>query len=80
MSMIKLAIDFDCPSPVWWEGGGRDLWESVLEGFDNNDVLLDQSIAESWLKAAASLPGWAEGPEHAPHPIRLKEIDEDEEL
>ncbi|MCH7866440.1 MAG: MGMT family protein [Myxococcales bacterium] len=80
MSMIKLAIDFDCPSPSWWDDGGRDLWESILEGFDNNDVLLDKSIAESWLSTAAAVPGWDDGPEHAPHPIRLKEIDEDEFL
>ncbi len=80
MTMIKLAIDFDCPSPTWWESGGRDLWESVLEGFDNNDVLLDKSIADSWLAAAAQIPGWKDGNEFAPHPIRLKEIDEDEIL
>jgi hypothetical protein len=78
--MVKLAIDFDCPSPEWWESGGRDLWESVLEGFDNNEVLMDESLAASWLKAAADVPGWEGGIEHAPHPIRMKEVDEDEEL
>ena len=80
MSMIKLAIDFECPSTAWWEGGGRDLWESILEGFDNNDVLLDKSLADSWLSAAGAIAGWNGGPEHAPHPIRLKEVDEDEFL
>jgi hypothetical protein len=80
MSMIKLTIDFDCAAKEWWESGGSDLWESILEGFDNNDVLLDQSIAESWLAAAAGVPGWEGGPKHAPHPIRMKQIDEDEEL
>jgi len=79
-TMIKLAIDFDCPSPGWWEAGGRDLWESILEGFDKNDVLLDRSIAESWIAAASRIEGWEGGPEHAPHPIRFKSIDEDEEL
>ena len=59
--MIKLAIDFDCPSPQWWESGGRDLWESILEGFDNNDVLLDDPIAESWLVAASMIEGLEEG-------------------
>lgn len=78
MSMIKLVIDFDCASRTWWDNGGGDLWESVLEGFDNNDVLLDKSIAESWLSAAAGIAGWEGGPEHAPHPIRLKELDDDE--
>jgi hypothetical protein len=80
MTMVKLAIDFENSSPLWWESGGRDLWESVAEGFDNNDVLLESSIAESWLVTAAALPGWGEGPEFAPHPVRIKPVDEDEEL
>jgi hypothetical protein len=80
MSMIRLAIDFENPAPEWWENGGRDLWESIVEGFDNNDVLLDESIAQSWLSQAAQLPGWGDGPDYAPHPVRLQEIDEDEIL
>jgi len=78
--MIRLAIDFENPAPTWWENGGRDLWESILEGFDNNDVLLDEAIAESWLAQAAQIPGWEGGPEHSPHPICRKAIDDDEEL
>ena len=31
--MIKLAIDFENPSKEWWENGGRDLWDSITEGF-----------------------------------------------
>ena len=80
MTMVKLAIDFENSSSLWWESGGRDLWESVAEGFDNNEVLLESSIAESWLLAAAELPGWHGGPEFAPHPVRIKQVDEDEEL
>ena len=76
--MIKLAIDFENPGKLWWESGGRDLWESITEGFDNNDVAVDESIAESWIAAAAKLPGWTGGPEFAPHPVCLKEVDEDE--
>lgn len=78
--MIRIAIDFENESPTWWEGGGRDLWDSLLEGFDNNDVVMDESIADSVLKQAAAIPGWDGGPEHAPHPLCLKSIDEDEEL
>jgi hypothetical protein len=43
-------------------------------------VLLERSIAESWLVEAARLSGWEGGPDHSPHPIRLIEVDEDEEL
>ncbi len=78
--MVRLAIDFENPSPEWWESGGRDLWGALLEGFDNNDALVDRSIADSWLAEAAKLPGWQAGPEFTPHPISDKEIDEDEEL
>ena len=34
MPMVKLVIDFECPALDWWKGGGRELWESVAEGFD----------------------------------------------
>ncbi len=78
--MVRLSIDFENAATSWWEGGGRDLWESVVEGFDNNSALLDRSLAESWLAQASQLPGWNDGPEHAPHPVRLEEVDEDELL
>ena len=78
--MIKLAIDFENPAPEWWESGGRDLWESITESFDNNDVAVDESIARSWLAQAEQIPGWQGGPDFSPHPICLKELDEDEEV
>ena len=61
--MVRLCIDFENPSPEWWQSGGRELWESVVEGFDNNDALLDRALAESWLEQAGRLPGWDGGPE-----------------
>jgi hypothetical protein len=79
-NMVRLAIDFENPGREWWESGGQDLWESVVEGFDNNSALLDRSLAESWLAQAAQVPGWEGGPEHSPHPVRIDEIDEDEVL
>jgi len=78
--MIRLAIDFECEAEEWWESGGRDLWESLLEGFDNNAVLLDDAIAESVIAQAARIPGWESGLPHAPHPLRLDAVDGDEEL
>ncbi|MEE2665772.1 MAG: hypothetical protein VX681_16785 [Myxococcota bacterium] len=78
--MIRLSIDFECSAEEWWENGGRDLWESLAEGFDNNDVLLDEPIAQSVMAQAAQLPGWESGHDHAPHPLRLEDVDEDEEL
>ena len=78
--MVRLAIDFENPGRGWWEAGGRALWESVAEGFDGSDVVLDESLARSWLEQAARIPGWDAGPDYAPHPVALKDIDPDEEV
>jgi hypothetical protein len=78
--LVKLAIDFENPSRGWWDAGGRALWESLLEDFDSSSVVIDESIARSWLTEAARIDGWDGGPEYAPHPILLKPIDEDEDV
>jgi hypothetical protein len=75
--LVRLAVDFENAAPEWWDGGGRSLWESVAEASDASDVVLDESLARSWLHEAATIPGWHGGPEYAPHPICLKEVDED---
>lgn len=78
--MVRLAVDFENPGRTWWESGGRDLWESVAEGFDTSGVVLEESLAHSWLEQAARIPGWDDGPEYAPHPVNLRELDPDEEV
>jgi hypothetical protein len=78
--LARLAIDFENPAKSWWANGGRELWEGIAEGFDTNEVVLEESLADSWLAEAARIPGWNDGPEYAPHPILLKPVDEDEEL
>ena len=77
--MLRLSVDFENTAGNWWDAGGRDLWEGITEGFDNNSVVLEKSLAESWLDAARKLPGWDDGPEYAPHPITISTIDEFEE-
>lgn len=78
--LVKLAIDFECPAPLWWKSGGRALWETLLESFDNSSVVVEESIARSWLAQAEQIPGWSGGPEYAPSPILLKPIEEDEDV
>ena len=77
---VRLAIDFENPGTEWWNSGGRDLWEALAQGFDENAVVLESSIAESWLSQAAQLPGWEGGPEFSPHPICLRELHDDKEV
>ena len=59
--MVKLAIDFENPGQEWWSSGGRELWDALLEAFDNHAVVVDSALAESWLAQAALIPGWEGG-------------------
>jgi hypothetical protein len=78
--MVRLAIDFEHASRIWWEKGGQELWDGITEGFDGSSVVLDESIAASWLASARQLPGWDAGPEYAPHPVTVSAVNEDEDL
>jgi hypothetical protein len=76
--MVKLAIDYEHPSRLWWESGGQSLWDDILDGFGGNSVVLDDHVAESWLAEARRIPGWDDGPEYAPHPIQAAPADEED--
>jgi len=76
--MIRLSVDYEHPSRVWWESGGRELWEGITSGFDESAVVLDDDVAASWLEEAARLPGWNDGPPFAPHPIAATAIADDD--
>jgi hypothetical protein len=76
--MVRLSVDFENPSRIWWERGGSELWDGITEGFDGSAVVLDDDIAESWLAEARRIPGWDGGPEYAPHPIAVSNVDEDD--
>ena len=74
---MRLAVDFEHASRTWWEAGGRELWDAITEGFGENAVLLEATVAESWLAEARQLEGWSDGPEHAPHPIAASSVEGD---
>ena len=76
---VKLAVDFEFASRTWWDEGGQDLWDGITEGFEESSVVLDTSIAESWLTEARKIEGWSDGHEFAPHPIAVREVEEDDE-
>ncbi len=74
--LVRLAIDFENDARRWWDSGGQDLWDAIREGFDGGSVVLEAALAESWLAEAARIPGWCDGPDHAPHPIRAERLAE----
>jgi len=76
--MIRLAVDYEHPSRLWWESGGQELWDGLLSGLEDTSVVLDDDIAESWLAEASRVPGWDAGPEFAPHPIAARSLADDD--
>ena len=78
--MVRLSIDFEFTSRTWWENGGQELWDGIAEGFDGSHVVLDPSLAESWLAQARDIPGWDAGSEYAPHPVTAAPVDPDEQF
>ncbi len=76
MALVKLAIDYEFASRVWWQAGGQELWDAVNDGAQA--VLLDEDIAHSWLAQAAAISGWNQGPDYAPHPITVSPVDEED--
>jgi hypothetical protein len=77
---MKLAIDFEHPSRLWWESGGQQLWDGLAEAFDGSSIVVDESLALSWVEEARKIPGWDAGPEWAPHPVRVSPLAEDEDV
>lgn len=76
--MTKLQIDFEHPSRTWWEAGGQDLWDGIIEEPGASSVVLDDDIAASWLAQASQLEGWNGGPEFAPNPIAARSLADDD--
>ena len=76
--VVRIRIDFEHSARTWWESGGQELWDNIAESFDSGSVVLEASLAESWMQQAALLPGWNEGPAHAVHPVLVQDVNEDE--
>jgi hypothetical protein len=76
--MVRLAIDFEFPSRLWWESGGQELWDGVCDSPDGGGVVIDDDLATSWMAQAEQIRGWSAGPDYAPHPVRLIELAADD--
>ena len=44
-AMMKLSIDFEHPSREWWDAGGQELWEGIIEEAGASSVVLDDDLA-----------------------------------
>lgn len=76
--MTKLSVDFEHPSRQWWEAGGQELWDGIIEESGASSVVVDDDIAQSWLSHARNVPGWDVGPEFAPNPIASRTLADDD--
>lgn len=74
--LIRLSIDFEHEGRRWWDHGGRELWAGILESGED-DVVLDEALARSWLAQAEAIEGWDDGPDYAPHPVTARPVDDD---
>ena len=63
--MTKLSLDYEFPSREWWDAGGQDLWDGIIEEAGASSVVVDEDIAASWLAQAGAIEGWTGGPEVA---------------
>lgn len=77
---VKLSIDFENPARVWWQSGGTDLWEGITGDADANSVVVEESLASSWITEAEKIPGWSNGPDYAPNPVNRGEVDPDQDF
>lgn len=76
--MVRLAIDYEFASRVWWDHGGQQLWDALAEGSDGGGIVLDDDLAASWLAQAEQIEGWNDGAEYAPHPVRQVRLEDDD--
>ena len=74
----RLSIDYEHASRSWWRNGGSELWEGLTGDPEAGQVVLEESIAASWLAQAERIPGWSAGPDFAPHPVVREEVPDDE--
>ena len=79
MALVRLAIDYEFSSREWWDAGGQDLWEALADTGETAVVVLEETLADSWLAQARALPGWNDGHEYAPHPVAVSPADEEDE-
>ena len=87
---IAIGVDYENNAETWWDAARtqarreRDLYPeterelpascgAILENAD--EVTVSTKDAATFRAWASQLPGWATGPDHAPHPVTFTEVD-----
>lgn len=77
--MTTLRVDYENNATTWWDAA-RDLANSmanptftrILNALEREDEIGDDVLRgelDSFIAAASVLPGWADGPAYARHPV-----------
>ena len=70
---ITVVIDWENNAEIWWDAL-RQQFSTLHERFFLVDKL---TITREQLRQLAALPGWADGPAYAKHPIIVVNCQED---
>ncbi len=83
-----ITIDKEHNGDAWWtaynatlhpDPRARDIQrvDSIMSQVRNNkSAVIPGDELDVFIEWAESLPGWNDGPEHAPHPLLISEWDE----
>jgi len=81
---VTISVDFENNAEEWWAAAQTatnvpSAIAPLLFQTRTDSVRLDSHNAARALEWCESLPGWDNGPTHAPHPLCWCPTDEDEE-
>lgn len=77
---VTIRIDYENNAGRWWSEARLRRAEApevcrplLLPMFREDAVLVSSEEAEAFRAWGAKIPGWEEGPTHAPHPFTFHE-------
>jgi hypothetical protein len=75
-----ISVDEECSAEEWWVAAGASDSTPVqirewVARWLNCSIRVPRETANEIMTWAASLPGWSDGPAHAPHPLIVRDVD-----
>lgn len=71
----RISVDEENNAEEWWDNGGRELWRKVTGSKNADSKNFCVCGAMMFLRAAAKIPGFFGGPEHAPYPFVINDAE-----